>query len=366
MPVSDHSPLRATFRLSEALLSAASPEAVGAALMEELQAALGVDQVHLTEVSQDGDVGQGTVGGSDEPVYRQWLGGPSLITRVIDAGVSVAVADAPGDPTLRQDLVERFSAASLLGVPLRWGDEVRFVVVGITHERRAFEPHEIELAETLANQAAIALALLEAERSRAATRRAGRRADPRGDRPQRVSGARRGAGDPEPRGRPRGRRLAGGRLPRRRLGRRRRHGGPQHAGGLEGHRDGARRGHRRARAGDRAGLRHQRLPGGGRASPSPRPAAAQDRRRAADGVERRAQGRAVGRLRRDAAGHRRRPAHARGDRRPRGGRLPQRRGLRARQPRRDHRRPHRAAQSRGAAPAHPRGDLALPPHRHRR
>ena len=54
-------------------------------------------------------------------------------------------------------------------MPLRWGDEVRFVVVAITHERRAFEPHEIELAETLANQAAIALALLEAERSRAAT-----------------------------------------------------------------------------------------------------------------------------------------------------------------------------------------------------
>jgi hypothetical protein len=38
--------------------------------MEQLQAALGVDQVHLTEVSQDGDVGQGTVGGSEEPAYR--------------------------------------------------------------------------------------------------------------------------------------------------------------------------------------------------------------------------------------------------------------------------------------------------------
>ena len=65
MPVSDDSLLRAAHRLSEALLSARSPEAVGAALMEELQAALGVDQVHLTEVSQDGDVGQGKVGGAD-------------------------------------------------------------------------------------------------------------------------------------------------------------------------------------------------------------------------------------------------------------------------------------------------------------
>jgi diguanylate cyclase (GGDEF)-like protein/putative nucleotidyltransferase with HDIG domain len=167
--VSDNSLLRAAHRLSEALLSARSSEAVGTALMEELQATLGVDQVHLTEVSQDGDVGEGTVGGSPAPGYRQWLGGPSLISRVIAAGASVAVPDAPGDPTLSQDLVARFSAASLLGVPVRWGGEARFVAVVITHERRAFETDEIELAETLANQASIALALLEAERSRAAT-----------------------------------------------------------------------------------------------------------------------------------------------------------------------------------------------------
>ncbi len=168
MAPSDTSPLSAAHRLSEALLSARSAEAVGTALMEGLQAALAVDQVHLTEVSQDGDIGQGTVGGSRGPGYRQWLGGPSLISSVIEAGTPVAVPDAPGDPTLRQDLVERFSAASLLGVPVRWGGEVRFVAVVITHERRSYEPHEIELAETLANQAAIALALLEAERSRAA------------------------------------------------------------------------------------------------------------------------------------------------------------------------------------------------------
>ena len=160
--------LRAAHGLSKALLTAGSAEAVGAALMEELKAALGVDQVHLTEVSQDGDVGQGTVGGAEGLGYRQWLGGPSLISRVIDAGASIAVADAPGDPNLRQDLVQRFSAASLLGVPVRWDGEVRFVCVAITHERRDYETQEIELAETLANQAAGALALLEAERSRAA------------------------------------------------------------------------------------------------------------------------------------------------------------------------------------------------------
>ena len=66
-------------------------------------------------------------------------------------------------------MIERFGVASLLGVPVRWSGEVRFVGVAITHERRVYEPDEIELAETLANQAAVALARLEAEHSRAAT-----------------------------------------------------------------------------------------------------------------------------------------------------------------------------------------------------
>jgi hypothetical protein len=73
---SDHSPLSAVHRLSEALLTARSSDAVREALMGALEAALAVDQVHLTEVSQDGDVGEGTVGGSEEVAYRQWLDGP--------------------------------------------------------------------------------------------------------------------------------------------------------------------------------------------------------------------------------------------------------------------------------------------------
>ena len=70
---------------------------------------------------------------------------------------------------MRQDLVERFRAASLLGVPLRWGGEVRFVA--IAHHARAPRLRartRSELAETLANQAAVAFARLEVERSRAA------------------------------------------------------------------------------------------------------------------------------------------------------------------------------------------------------
>jgi diguanylate cyclase (GGDEF)-like protein len=165
---SNPSPLSAAHRLSEALLAAQSPEAVGEALTAGLQASLAADQVHLVEVSQDGDVARGTVAGSQAPTYRQWLGAPSLVSSVITAAAPVAVPDAPGDPAIRQDLVERFGAASLLGVPLRWGGAVRFVAIVITRERRVFGEDEVRLAETLANQAAVALALLEAERNQAA------------------------------------------------------------------------------------------------------------------------------------------------------------------------------------------------------
>jgi len=165
---SDQAQLNAAHRLSEALLAAPCPETVGEALMTALQAALAPGQVHLTEVSQDGDVGEGMVGGAQDQTYRQWLGGPSLISRVIAAGASLAVLDAPADPLVRQDLVERFGAASLLGVPLCWGGEVRFVAILIAHEPRAFDADEIRFAETLANHAAVAFARLEVERSRAA------------------------------------------------------------------------------------------------------------------------------------------------------------------------------------------------------
>jgi diguanylate cyclase (GGDEF)-like protein len=159
------SPLNAVHRLSEALLAARSRDAVGEALMAGLKASLAADQVHLAEVSQGADIAQ-PVAGSEGTAYR--LGAPSLVSRVIAGGTSILVTDAPGDPTIRQDLVERYEVASVLALPLRWGGEVRLVAVVSMHERREFDADEVRLAETLANQAAGTLALLEAEDTRAA------------------------------------------------------------------------------------------------------------------------------------------------------------------------------------------------------
>ena len=44
--------------------------------MQALQAGLGADQVHLTEVSQDGDIGEGRVGGSGTAATASGSGTP--------------------------------------------------------------------------------------------------------------------------------------------------------------------------------------------------------------------------------------------------------------------------------------------------
>ena len=101
---------------------------------------------------------------------------PSGIACVVATGEPLLVPDAPRHPGVRPDLVERFNAASGLFVPVAWDGEVRHVAILLCHEPRDFDADAIELAETLADQAAAGLARLEAERAappqlRAATTR---------------------------------------------------------------------------------------------------------------------------------------------------------------------------------------------------
>jgi diguanylate cyclase (GGDEF)-like protein len=138
----------------------------------ELRDALALGQVHLSEVSQGGEVGHATIA-ADEGArlshYTQVLDErPSGVARVVASGAPLIVPDAPASPDVRQDLVDRFDVASLAYVPVSWGGDVRYVAILISHKPREFSAEAIALAETLANQAAAALALLESEAVRAA------------------------------------------------------------------------------------------------------------------------------------------------------------------------------------------------------
>ena len=233
----------------------------------------------------------------------------------------------------------------------------------LTHAPRTFTADEIADAETLAQVAAAGLARLEAEHRRSA-RAAQDRALVRAARALNVSLelhevlrtlAREAA-------LALGADIAGVYLGNARR-RRRRHRRPQRAGRLARARARARRGRRRPGAAHRPHVRHQRLPERHHGRRTPRCAASAPPS-PSDGLERRAQGRAVGRLDVDAPRRGRGPPHAGGDRRPRDRRLPQRRDLRRRPAGRAHRRAHRPAQPRRHAGPRARGDRPRPPRRH--
>jgi diguanylate cyclase (GGDEF)-like protein len=132
-----------------------------------LTAALGVDQVHLFEIAQDGAGGEAAVTTHGED-YSMALGdGPSGVARVLATGETLLVRDASSGE-IRPDLVERFSVASAMFVPLAHDGEVRRVVILISETPREFTAAEVADAEALTAVSAVGFARLEAEQRRAA------------------------------------------------------------------------------------------------------------------------------------------------------------------------------------------------------
>ncbi len=154
--------------LSEAVLEATSVEDVVDAFLTAARALVGVDQIHLVEVSQDATVGHARVvayeaGGKREDAYVMVLDErPSGTTRVVHTGEPVVVDDAQGSSSLRPDYTERFAARCTAFLPVAWSREVRWVTILIRTAQEAFTPEQVELGQLLASQAANGLALLEA------------------------------------------------------------------------------------------------------------------------------------------------------------------------------------------------------------
>src|SRR4051812_27818487 len=137
---------------SEAGLAASTVADVVNAFLAAVRALLGVDQIHLIEVSQDAAVGHARVvayeaGGTREDAYVMVLDErPSGTTRAVLTGDVVHVPDAAGSDALRRDYTERFGVGGALFVPLAWAGEVRWVAVLIRRERGTFADAQIEVA----------------------------------------------------------------------------------------------------------------------------------------------------------------------------------------------------------------------------
>jgi diguanylate cyclase (GGDEF)-like protein len=149
------------------------PIALSAELRATLHDALGPDQVHLFEVAQDGRVGERTIQvydghGAELDAENVLDGQPSGIAAVIATGRTLAVPDAASSPLVRGALVEHYDAVSTLFVPVSIRGDVRFVAVLLWHARRSFDAEVVEVADTLAEQAAAGFARLDAEHRHAA------------------------------------------------------------------------------------------------------------------------------------------------------------------------------------------------------
>jgi diguanylate cyclase (GGDEF)-like protein len=154
-------------RVARAATTARSAEELADELTAALREVLCVDQVHMFEIAQDGASGEAVVTGLGLD-YEMRLGdGPSGVARVLATKETLYVPDA-STGLIRPELVERFSVASAIFVPLVHDGEVRRVVILISETPRAFAAAEIDDAEALVAVAAVGYARLEAEQRRIA------------------------------------------------------------------------------------------------------------------------------------------------------------------------------------------------------
>lgn len=158
--------LAAVRRLSFATLDAPDSEAIHRTLADELLRVFAIDRVHVSAIA-GADAASATVfaRGDDGPRveerYEARFGERSGYRRVVERGEPLNISHLPGSPLVDQGLVERFNGASALFVPVAYEASVHAVVVLLSWTPRRFAPREVELAYTMANQAAAGLAVLE-------------------------------------------------------------------------------------------------------------------------------------------------------------------------------------------------------------
>jgi len=168
-------PTAALRLLAATAVEASSPAEITDVLVGAAHGLLEVDAIHVAEISQDRTVAQARGyrytaegrGGVEE--YTQVIDErPSGVGRVLETGETFHAPDADSSASVRRDYVALYTVASALYVPVRWGGEVRWVLIALSSTPRAFADHEIALAETLADIAGAGLALIEAGERRAA------------------------------------------------------------------------------------------------------------------------------------------------------------------------------------------------------
>ena len=116
-------------------------------------------QIALYEEDREGWFG--AAASDQEELWRRQHGErsePSFLLDLMDRGEALLIDDAKGDPRVGQDYIEAFGVRSLLALPLiADGQPIGAAVLAQTDRTRSFTPDELQLAQGLAHQAAVAI-----------------------------------------------------------------------------------------------------------------------------------------------------------------------------------------------------------------
>ncbi len=160
--------LTAVTELATALVRAKTAEAVGRTLIDEAAKVLGVEFGALVVVNDGVVVATGLVARYDG-ADADWFDGtridlrsePSGVASAVFERVPLTVFDAAASPPVDRRLVERAKAKSVVFVPLvAEGRTLAVLIVASVRERRAFTSDDLDLLQSLANEAALALGRL--------------------------------------------------------------------------------------------------------------------------------------------------------------------------------------------------------------
>jgi diguanylate cyclase (GGDEF)-like protein len=166
-PATTADALEAVRRLSSAMLEAADAQALSRSFAAELLRVFEVDRVHVCRVHDDGSPSRATSfapgdgGAAAELEYVLPNGMPGVLGHVRATEEALHVPEAGASPLVEEWFAQRFGVESMLCLPLAFDREVHSVVLLISRAPRTFEIAELELAYTLANQAAAGLAVVE-------------------------------------------------------------------------------------------------------------------------------------------------------------------------------------------------------------
>jgi PAS domain S-box-containing protein len=157
--------LDAVAGLATSLARIQEPVAAGRALLDEIEALLGVEFSALALIGEDGREAQGLVARSSGADVDWWpetrldlADEPSGIASAYFDAAPVSVYDVEASPLVSRRIANVVGAKSAAFVPLTVDERVIGVLVAATTaRRRAFSPEDVRLMQAVAGEAAIAL-----------------------------------------------------------------------------------------------------------------------------------------------------------------------------------------------------------------